>query len=253
MPSPRSASVYADFLLPHLTAEAHLIDVGCGSGELSLDLAMRVGRVTGIDDDTEEIAAARAAAAASSTTDAEFMVGDAYALPVPDDGADAVLGHSVLEAVDRPGEVVAEMRRVVRPGGVVAVASVEYGGLILAGPHQPLIRRFFDVREQLWLADGAFPYRGRDLRGLLLAAGLTRVVASTTYISYGTEDAVREFGVGRADDCLDAWYVEESQREHLVTADDLAAMRHAWLEWAESPTSFAAFAWCRALGWKPVR
>jgi len=57
---------------------------------------------------------------------------------------DAVLGHSVLEALDRPGDALDEMRRVLRPGGIVAVASVEYGGLVLAGPDAPLLRRFYD-------------------------------------------------------------------------------------------------------------
>jgi ubiquinone/menaquinone biosynthesis C-methylase UbiE len=250
MTSPRSASVYADFLLPHITRDLHLVDVGCGSGELSLGLAVHLRHVTGVDGDVGEIETARAAAAASSTTNADFIVGDAYALPFPGDEADAVLGHSVLEAVERPADVLDEMRRVLKPGGLVAVASVDYGGIILAGPHESLIRRFYDIREQLWLADGAFPYRGRDLRGLLLASGFGRVEASTTYISYGTADAVREFGLGRADDCTDDWYVESSQRERLATAHDLATMRRAWLAWAESPTSYAAFAWCRALGWK---
>lgn len=76
MAASRSAQVYADFLLTHLTTEMHLIDVGCGSGELSLDLAKEVGHVTGIDDDPAEIELARTAAEASSTSNADFTVGD---------------------------------------------------------------------------------------------------------------------------------------------------------------------------------
>ena len=58
----RSARVYADFLAPHLSSRSHLLDVGCGSGELSLDLAISVGQVTGIDVEPEEIETARRAA-----------------------------------------------------------------------------------------------------------------------------------------------------------------------------------------------
>jgi ubiquinone/menaquinone biosynthesis C-methylase UbiE len=250
MASSRSAEVYADFLLPHLAADAHLVDVGCGSGELSLDLAPLVGRLTGVDDDPAEVAAARAAAAEAARPNASFVVGDAYSLPLPDDAADAVLAHSVLEAVDRPLEVLTELRRVLRSSGVVAVASVEYGGLVLAGPHASLTRRFFDLRQRLWLAEGADPFRGRELRGLLRASGFTRVRATTTSISYGTEETVREFGLGRAADCLGEWYVDGARREGLATRGDLTALHDAWLEWAESPRSYAAFAWCRALGWK---
>lgn len=208
MTSSRSARVYADFLLPHVTKGMHVLDVGCGSGELSLELAEEVRQLTGVDADPAEIEHARAAAEASATSNADFKVGDAYALPLPDEGVEVVFGHSVLEALDKPRDAVAEMWRVLTWGGVLAVASVEYDGLILTGPHEPLIRCFFDIREQLWLSEGANPYRGRELRGLLIAGGFGRVEASTKYICYGTEDAVREFGLGRAEDCIDDWYVE---------------------------------------------
>jgi SAM-dependent methyltransferase len=250
MAQSRSAQVYADFLLPHLTTEMHLIDVGCGSGELSLELAAEVRYLTGIDGDPAEVELARASAEASSTSNAAFTVGDAYALPLPDSEADAVFGHSVLEALDRPAEAISEMSRVLKRNGVVAVACVDYGGLILAGPHEPMVRRFFDIREQLWQREGVCPYRGRELRGLLLANGFQRVQAATNYISYGDENAIREFGIGRADDCTDEWYVESAQREGLANLHDLATMRQAWQEWSASATSYAAFAWCRALGWK---
>jgi hypothetical protein len=98
--------------------------------------------------------------------------------------------------------------------------------------------------------EGANPYLGRELRGLLLDAGFADVIATTTYISYGTPDAVKEFGLGRAEDCNDDWYSTAAVQHGLATADELAAMRRAWLEWASSATSYAAFAWCRALGWK---
>src|SRR5262245_51498759 len=250
MATSRSEQVYADFVLSHLATDTQLLDVGCGDGELSLELAARVGRLIGIDADPEEVDRARAGAERSGAPNTMFEVGDVYQLPLPDGAVDVVFGHSVLESLDRPERAVAEIRRVLRPGGLVAVASVEYGGLVLAGPHGPMTRRFYDIRERLWLSEGADPYRGRELRGLLVAGGFSRVEASTTYLCYGTEQAVREFGLGRADDCIDEWYAQAAQREHLATSQDLTAMHQAWLEWSESPSSYAAFAWCRALGWK---
>jgi SAM-dependent methyltransferase len=247
----RVAEVYADFLLPHLTPDSHLVDVGCGSGELSLGLAAYVGRVTGIDVDDAEIEAARREGSRLRVGNAEFRRGDAYALDLPDAGVDAVLAHSVLEALDRPGDALSEIRRVLKPGGVAAVASVEYGGLILAGPNLDLVRRFYRIRERLWQIGGADPYRGRELRGLCLGAGLVDVTATTTCISYGTAALVREFGLGRAQDCTDDWYVSSARQHGLATSEQLESMCRAWLEWSAAPTSYAAFAWCRALGWKP--
>ena len=246
---PRSALEHADFLLPHLTPATHLLDVGCGDGELTLDLAGRVGRVTGVDLDAEDIEAARAAGAGAANV--EFRVGDLYALDLPDGCVDVVLAHSVLEQLDRPMEALVELRRVLRPGGVVAVACVEYGGLVLGGPFPEQTRRFYAVREQLWLAEGADPYRGRSLRGLLTGSGFVDVRATTKAVAYGTAAAVAEFGVGRAEDCRDPWYVEGAVRHGLASPADLEAMRACWLAWAESPAAYASFSWCRALGVAP--
>jgi SAM-dependent methyltransferase len=247
----RSAAVYADFLAPHLSSGTQLLDVGCGSGELSLDLAASVGRVTGVDIEAEEVESARRAAQVAGIANADFEVADAYRLGVASDHYDVVFAHSVLEALDRPTAAVTEMSRVLKPGGILAVASVEYGGLVLAGPHAELTARFYAIRERLWQIEGADPYLGRMLRGLLLGAGLVDVLATTTYISYGTVESVREFGLGRAEDCDDEWYPTAAVRHGLATSDDLTAMRRAWLDWAAAPDSYAAFAWCRALGWKP--
>jgi ubiquinone/menaquinone biosynthesis C-methylase UbiE len=175
-----------------------------------------------------------------------------YALDFPAAYFDACLCHSVLEALDRPLDALAEIKRVLKPGGVLGVACVEYGGLILGGPHEPLLRRFYALREQLWQLDAqADPYRGRALRGLLHSSGFERVVASTKYFCYGTAEAVKGFGNGRAADCRDEWYASAAQRYGLATSSDLLAMEQAWLEWSKAPDAYAAFAWCRALGWKP--
>lgn len=250
MVTSRSAAVYADFLEPYVSSGTHLLDVGCGSGELSLDLSASVGRVTGIDVEVEEIEAARQAATRAGITNAHFEVADVYRLDVASDHFDVVLAHSVLEALDRPTDAITEMMRVLKPGGILAAASVEYAGLILAGPHQDLTHRFYAIRERLWQIEGADPYLGRKLRGLLNGAGLGDVTATTTYITYGTVERVEEFGLGRAGDCNDDWYATSAMRHGLATREDLEAMRLAWADWAGSSTSYAAFAWCKALGWK---
>jgi hypothetical protein len=79
------------------------------------------------------------------------------------------------------------------------------------------------------------------------------VVATSKYICYGTDDAVASFGAERAEDCRrDGWYGRSARRHGLATATDLDAMSQAWLEWSKSSDAYLAFAWCRALGWKPT-
>jgi ubiquinone/menaquinone biosynthesis C-methylase UbiE len=247
----RAPDTYADFLLPYLRADTELLDVGCGDGALSVGLAGRCARVTGVDLDPGEFAAAVEYVATSGPGNITFVEGDATRLDFPDDSFDVVLGHSVLESGADPVLVLEEARRVLRPGGWIGVASVEYGGLVLAGPEVDLLRRSNAVREGLWQHSGADPFLGRELRRLLGEAGFADVEATTKAFGYGTPALVRAFGDGRGSECADPHYVAEAVDAGLATDDELAAMADAWAAWGASPAAYAAFTWCRAVGRRP--
>jgi SAM-dependent methyltransferase len=248
----RSAAEYADFVLPFLGRGDRVIDVGCGPGSITVGLAQVAGHVTGVDVDEVEFTDARAYAAGHGIDNVEFVEGSIYQLDSADASIDACTLFSMLETLDDPLAGLAEVRRVVRPGGLVGASSIEYGGLILHGPDEPLLRRFYELRLRLWEAQGDVHfYRGRELRGLLLAAGFAQVEAFTTYFSYGTEERVRTFGLGRAADCRDEWYVGGLAEHGLADEGEIDALEQAWSRWAESPDSFAAFAWGRAIGRRP--
>ena len=248
----RSATVYADFLVPHLSQSARLLDCGCGSGSIAVGLAGAVRWVVGIDLAAADLKPAAAHVAAEAIPNVRFVAADGGRLPFADARFDAVLMHSVLEAAADPAGLVREASRVLLPGGLLAAASVEYGGRVLAGPHREVLERFYAVRERLWLLDRiARPREGRNLRRLLHAAGFTGVEATAHYLSYGTADAVRAFGEARARDCTDPWFASRSVAHDLLTTEELEQTRRAWEEWSRSPESFLAFAWCRAVGRKP--
>jgi SAM-dependent methyltransferase len=151
------------------------LDVGCGAGALTAALLERASPsvVVGLDPSRafldfarERIPDARAA----------FRIGDAQALPFGDAEFDAVVSGLVLNFVPRPEVAVAEMRRVVRPGGVVAVYLWDYAG------EMQLIRRFWDAACELdpgaaALDEGRrFPIcQPAALRTLFEAAGLRQV------------------------------------------------------------------------------
>jgi SAM-dependent methyltransferase len=249
----RSAREYADFVLPSIRPGDRVLDVGCGPGSISVGMAAVAASVTGVDLDDAEFAEAREYAKSKQITNVTFVEGSIYNLEFPDASFDVCTCFSMLEVVERPLEGLLDVSRVLKPGGVLAASSIEYGGLILEGPGEPLLRRFYDLRLQIYEAQGdVWPNRGRQLRGLLIGAGCTDVEATTTYFSYGTEERVRSFGLRQAADCREDWYVESLAKYGLADSAEIDELERAWLAWSESPDAFVAFAWGRATGRRPA-
>ena len=248
----RSAAEYADFILPRIGGGDRVLDVGCGPGSITLGLARVAAQATGVDVDDQEFTDARAYAAERDIDNVEFRAGSIYELPFDDASFDVCTLFSMLETLDDPLAGLAEARRVVRSGGLIGASSIEYGGLILHGPDEALLRRFYELRLQIWEAQGDVQFhRGRELRSLLLRAGFVDVEAGVTSFSYGTEERVRAFGLGRAADCRDERFTESIATYGLADAAELNDLEGAWLRWSESLDAFAAFAWGRAVARRP--
>ena len=118
------------------------LDAACGSGLVARGLAPRVGEVHGIDMTPAMIEVARREAAAEGVGNAVFSVGDATALGFPEASFEGAVTRFSLHHIPLPGRVVAEMARVVRPGGAVAVADhVTSADADEAAWHQEIERR----------------------------------------------------------------------------------------------------------------
>src|SRR6185295_11144410 len=164
--SRRVGEIFLDWL--RLSTGQKCVDIGCGNGAFTEMLVERCApaEVQGIDPSPEQIAFARARHIAKV---AEFRLGDAMALPFPDNRFDAATMALVIFFVPEPAKGVAEMVRVVRPGGIVAAYAWDMLGggypmeLILAevralgqktlGPPSPEASRMESLRD-LWTTAG---------------------------------------------------------------------------------------------------
>jgi arsenite methyltransferase len=105
---------------------SHVLDVASGRGRTARLLAFEFGaEVTGVELSGQSVAAAQAATEAAGLGGrVRFLQGDAAALPVPSEAFDAVVCECALCLFPGKGQALAEMRRVLRPGGVVAISDV---------------------------------------------------------------------------------------------------------------------------------
>lgn len=162
-----------DYALLRLERGASVLDVGCGRGEVCLELADLVGpagHVAGIDLSEAMIAAARETTGASALR-VDLRTASAYALPFADGTFDAVRAERVLQHLDEPARALAEMIRVVRPGGRVMVMDPDHGqaGMALDDPRH---RRVFAQCVRAHLRRGVNAHSGTRLRALFVRAGL---------------------------------------------------------------------------------
>src|SRR5262245_53588994 len=173
----RTAEVWADFLLPRLHSGMRLLDCGCGPGTITAGLARAVapGEVIGFDRQGAQLEDARAHARELGVTNVRFETGDALSMPFPDAGFDAIFAHALLMHVADPVVVLREMRRVLRPGGVLGIADPVLDGWIVSGPDRALLTRTFDLLQRATTPHGGDWNRGRYLVELAHTAGFERL------------------------------------------------------------------------------
>ncbi len=153
-----------------------VLDVGCGAGEVCVELAACVGRngkIAGIDLSQTMVDAARKAALASGHA-IDLRVGSAYALPFADGEFDAVRCERVFQHLDDPERALREILRVTRSGGRVMVTDPDHGQAGL-GLDDPTHRRVYNAIQRQLLDMIVNPHSGTRLRGMLVRAGLVDV------------------------------------------------------------------------------
>jgi SAM-dependent methyltransferase len=231
----RTAENSAGYLLGRLERGMRVLDVGCGPGTITADLAARVpdGQVTGIDAAADVLAEARAEAGRRGLANVWFEAGDVYRLAFGDGTFDVVHAHQVLQHLSDPVAALAEMRRVCRPGGLVAARDGDYGGMFWY-PGDPELAEWRELYRDVARALGGEPDAGRHLLAWARAAGFAEIEASAGAWCYAGPDDRPWWGTLWAQRLTESPFGDRAVEAGLATRADLERLARAWLRWADS-------------------
>ena len=242
------------FFAPQLRAGMRLIDCGCGPGSITVDLARAVapGDAIGIDLRADALTQGRTLARERGIANLAFQAASVYQLPYADDSFDAAFACAVLQHLSAPVAALREIRRVLRPGGVVGIVDGS-STITFRYPTSPLLEAWDRLRVLQREHNEERSSDALQLRALLREAGFARTQAS---------------GQMATEAGLPAGSLEETRRvaeDHLIrlrgvlgelavaqgwaTRAELEQMAKALIAWGEAPDAFYARPSFTAIGW----
>ncbi|QXE33948.1 class I SAM-dependent methyltransferase [Streptomyces sp. GMY02] len=228
----RTAANSAAYLLPELRPGQDVLDVGCGPGTITADLAALVapGTVTAVDASADVLRQAQETAEAAGVRNVRFAVADVHALDFPDDSFDIVHAHQLLQHVGDPVRALSEMRRVCRPGGVVAARDADFGAFAWF-PAVPGLDGWLELYRTVARANGGEPEAGRRLLSWARRAGFTGIAATAATWCFATPDERAWWSGLWADRTTASDYAGRAVGGGHATRPELAEIAEAWREW----------------------
>ena len=248
----RSAETHAKHLLPRLGPGLRVLDFGCGPGNISVGLAKAVepGEFHGIDMEESQIDLARSAASAGGHGNATFHVGNVTALPFEDNYFDVAHCHAVLMHVPDTAAALAEVKRVLKPGGVISSRELIVDSCFLE-PSTENTPAAWATFAGLLAANGGHPRMGKDLKSILLDAGFTDAEATASFDVFSTPESVAVFHT-----FIEEWFfspnvIAAATAFGAATQEQFDVWRREMDEWRRHPASFAGLAFGECIASKP--
>jgi ubiquinone/menaquinone biosynthesis C-methylase UbiE len=231
----RSTQTHAQFFLPHITSGTSILDLGCGPGSITIGLAAIAtpASVLGLDQGGTQFDRAREHCAQLGLSNVEFIEGSCYDIPLPDRSVDRVFSHALFEHLADPHRALAEIRRVLRPGGIVGLCSPDWGGFILTPPTTEVdhaLRIYMDLQS----SNGGNPLAGRHLGTWLAAAEFTQIRTDARYERYASATPIASYLATQLDNA-----------GHPTHAHNLRI-------WASGPAAMFAQTWISATAVTPT-
>ncbi|MCI0142438.1 MULTISPECIES: methyltransferase domain-containing protein [Arthrobacter] len=235
----RTAENSAAFVIPHLTAGTSVLDVGCGPGSITCDFAELVApaKVVGLDRSAEIVAQAATLAAERGVENVEFVTGNIYDLDFEDETFDLVHAHQVLQHLTDPVAALREMRRVAKPGAIVAVRDADFHGMSWY-PEVRELDDWMELYQKIARRNGAEPDAGRRLVSWAQQAGFTDVAPSSSNWLYATAQQRRWQSRVWSERVLHSAFAEQALEYGLANEADLARIAAGWHRWGSTDDGF---------------
>ncbi len=236
----RTVENSAAYLAPRIAPGATLLDVGCGPGTLSVDLARRTspGRVVGIDV-AESIVDRARRDTPGNVRNVEFRTADVYEMDFDADTFDVVHAHQVLQHLDDPIAALVEMRRVCKPGGIIAVRDADYAAMTWA-PLDGRLERWLELYRSVAIANGGQPDAGRFLLGWAIRANLANIEPSASVWCFATPKQREWWGGLWSERIRKSAFADSALAHGMASKDELDDLAEGWLDWARSDNGWFA-------------
>ena len=248
----RSLRTHAKHLIPHLKPGMRALDFGCGPGTLSVGLAKAVepGEMHGIDMEASQIELARSAATAGGHANAVFHVGNALELPFEDDYFDVAHCHTVLMHIPDTQATLSEVKRVLKPGGIVASRELIAGSSFFE-PNREEFDAAWSIFLRLLSGNGGHPEMGKQLKGVFLEAGFADIQATLSFDSFGSAE-----DIAFLHSFISGWFfmpevVAAAIQYGLATQELFDEVRVALDEWSEEAGAVGGLAFGECVASKP--
>ena len=247
-----NAETSAFHLLPYLRPGLRVLDFGCGPGTISVGLANYIdpGELRGVDMEESQIELARELAAASGRSNATFHVADVTDLPFENDFFDVAHGHNILMHIPDTGAALAEIMRVLKPGGIIGCREMITSASFVY-PDLNIIPRSWDMLRDLLTADDGHPDMGMAMKDHLLEAGFANIRMSASFNTYNSPGEIA-FLYNLASDWLLSSEITLAAIKYGAWTEELSKrLRAAYDRWKAHPAAFAGVAYGEAIANKP--
>ncbi len=231
----RTAENSAGYLLPRLSRNAFVLDVGCGPGTITLGLANAVpqGYVVGLDVEFGVIDEAVSRRRSSGAKNVSFNLGDVYRLPFLEHSFDVVYAHQLLQHLQDPVAALQEMRRVCRNQGLVAARDADYGAMFWY-PASTELSEWQALYHAVAKSTGGEPDAGRHLYPWALRAGFSSVEPSATTWCFSDPEERSWWGGLWAERLTRSRFAALATSSRLARPTDLERLAEGWKKWASA-------------------